>query len=492
MDNVITLQFIDELKIEGINYKGYGVIPKFVMLDSDLTIEAKGIYAYFCSYAGAGNTAFPSRDRILLDLPLGKDSYYKHFNVLTLQGYISVTQSHSGGGRGNGFSKNIYTLIANPKKFIDKPEDAKNNQAYVRIRFGGLSAAGFGFIPKAIMLDPRLDLKAKAIYAYFCSFAGSGNAAFPKISNILFHLGITEKTYYKYFRELQAGNYITPVQRYIDGRLSVNDYYLNNNPDVSITPSRAIISDITQSGKIPDTQDADEIQSGKKQYTQKQYTQKQYSKIQYTQNQDTNINNIKTNNTNINNDKINQSNNQQDEATPNSLPESALMDRVIDTEYKEIIKDELLREETLPYRYLSDEIKLTTAIHIMTMWDTGNDDSHYQGNDSSLQRSAFTLFNEALIEMLTEQQEPMKLKGVLVSYTKVYDRLKSYIKIIDSPYEGRAPSIFELQENAIGDFIAACGNTEIKNYLQYMKAVIWNALQVGSIAIDAAIKRDFG
>jgi hypothetical protein len=56
-DNVIKLDFIDELRIEGIKYKGYGVLPKYVMIDPDLTIEAKGIYAYFCSYAGSGNTA---------------------------------------------------------------------------------------------------------------------------------------------------------------------------------------------------------------------------------------------------------------------------------------------------------------------------------------------------------------------------------------------------------------------------------------------------
>ena len=55
------LSFEDQLLVEGINCMGYGIIPKYVMLDPDLTIEAKAIYAYFCSFAGSGNTAFPSR-----------------------------------------------------------------------------------------------------------------------------------------------------------------------------------------------------------------------------------------------------------------------------------------------------------------------------------------------------------------------------------------------------------------------------------------------
>ena len=47
-------EFTDILRVEGINCKGYGIIPKAVMLDQRLTIQAKAIYAYFRSFAGAG------------------------------------------------------------------------------------------------------------------------------------------------------------------------------------------------------------------------------------------------------------------------------------------------------------------------------------------------------------------------------------------------------------------------------------------------------
>lgn len=96
----------DVLQVEGINSKGFGTIPKLVMQDRRLTIQAKAIYAYFCSYAGAGRTAFPSRSKILYDLDIGKKAYYRHFNLLKKHGYIKCHQERSNGR----FIKNIYVL----------------------------------------------------------------------------------------------------------------------------------------------------------------------------------------------------------------------------------------------------------------------------------------------------------------------------------------------------------------------------------------------
>lgn len=69
---------------------------------------------------------------------------------------------------------------------------------------------------------------------YFCNFAGSGNSAFPKLDNILYHLQISKNTYYKYYNQLVKANYIEVEQKQINGRLGVNDYYLNENPDEEI------------------------------------------------------------------------------------------------------------------------------------------------------------------------------------------------------------------------------------------------------------------
>ncbi|WP_300854658.1 helix-turn-helix domain-containing protein [uncultured Clostridium sp.] len=114
--------FKDLIEIEGINAKGYGSIAKLVMLDQRLTIEAKAIYSYFCSYAGGGSSAFPSVSKILFDLKISKTRYYKHFKLLTDFGYISVKQIK----KENKFSNNVYTLHLNPK---EKKLESQNEES---------------------------------------------------------------------------------------------------------------------------------------------------------------------------------------------------------------------------------------------------------------------------------------------------------------------------------------------------------------------------
>jgi len=98
----------DILQVQGINEKGFGIIPKLVMQDKRLTPQAKAIYAYFCSYAGAGRTAFPSRKKIISDLSMSINTYYAHFKLLKKHGYIKTEQEKE---RGGVFQRNIYTLM---------------------------------------------------------------------------------------------------------------------------------------------------------------------------------------------------------------------------------------------------------------------------------------------------------------------------------------------------------------------------------------------
>ena len=96
----------DQLKLVGVMEKGYGIIPKLVMKDKDLSVEAKAIYAYFCSYAGAGNTAFPSVELICSDLSISDKRFRKHRDLLVRKGYLLVEQQRTSGD----FSRNVYTL----------------------------------------------------------------------------------------------------------------------------------------------------------------------------------------------------------------------------------------------------------------------------------------------------------------------------------------------------------------------------------------------
>lgn len=100
----------DKIKLEGVLSKGYGIIPKLVMIDADLTIEAKAIYAYLASYAGNGESAFPSVKKMCYDLQINEKRFSRHKKALLDKGYIEVTQERKGGS----FASNIYTI----KQFV--------------------------------------------------------------------------------------------------------------------------------------------------------------------------------------------------------------------------------------------------------------------------------------------------------------------------------------------------------------------------------------
>src|SRR5665648_1119744 len=97
----------DVLKAFSINSKGYGMFPKMVSQDQRLTIEAKGIYAYFCSCSGSDNSEFPIVSAILSDLVMGEERYRNHLKLLIKNGYISIEKLRN--EKGN-FTHNTYIL----------------------------------------------------------------------------------------------------------------------------------------------------------------------------------------------------------------------------------------------------------------------------------------------------------------------------------------------------------------------------------------------
>lgn len=94
---------------------------------------------------------------------------------------------------------------------------------------GDIKQKGFGIIPKLVMQDKRLSIEAKAIYAYMASYAGAGDTAFPGVELMKDHLGVSEKRFYKYRKELVDLGYITVIRtRNEDGnRRGRNIYTLN-------------------------------------------------------------------------------------------------------------------------------------------------------------------------------------------------------------------------------------------------------------------------
>ncbi|MDB2033686.1 hypothetical protein PMZ84_20975, partial [[Clostridium] symbiosum] len=243
----------DLLKFEGIECKGFGVLPKFVMRDQDLGIGAKGLYAYYCSLAGSEIVAFPKRETIIKQLKINKETFYNYQSELIKEGYITVNQVRE---KYQLFGSNVYTLVQNPKKLRMGPEP-KMKDGYETAYYAGLKSYGYGIIPRIVMQDPRLDIKAKAIYAYYVVYTGAGRMSYLRRELILQHLGISKNTYGKYMQQLVILDYMAIQQRTDQrGRFASNTYILRNNPGLQVR-SETEIEDMDKSlipcPKKPDT-----------------------------------------------------------------------------------------------------------------------------------------------------------------------------------------------------------------------------------------------
>lgn len=115
-----------------VNGQGYGTIPKAVMQSQEISITAKAVYAYFCSFTGAGDSCFPSQSKICTDLRISKDSLSKYLRELKSFGLIKVVQEKESGR----FSRNVYTLsdtklpcpkITDTENSVSENLDTKNN-----------------------------------------------------------------------------------------------------------------------------------------------------------------------------------------------------------------------------------------------------------------------------------------------------------------------------------------------------------------------------
>ena len=446
--------FKDILRVEGVNFKGFGIIPKLIMFDKALSLEAKSIYAYFASYAGNGTTSFPGRSIILKQLKMSKDAYYRHYNQLISQGYIKIQQNKSKDG---SFTNNIYTLVSNPPN-VEMVKSKFNINKEI-IKFTGIKSLGYGMIPKSVMIDQRLSVKAKGIYAYFASHTGSGVSSFPKVQNIIFHLNITENTYYTHYKQLINLNYITRDQRHLGGRLSVNDYFLVDNPQELIieeglfldkiqTPKKQDTDEVVENthslphpeneDTVDKAEDANGIQTPKIQDTVKQDMEKQY-----TVKQDTNSNSININNHN----KI----------IPSFKDEKEGKNDIEKT-FEEIEKD--LAENGIPYYYCKDKKLVEKTIKHITQYD------HLKLNyRSQPQEEIYEMSLRCLIDMVTTK-DYTTYKGSKLNYSKVLDMVNELIN---------PENIFSLTyifESFVEKYIEISGEYEIKSYEKHMKSCL--------------------
>lgn len=105
------------LVFDNIFSRGYGFSPQVLTRLPQLSIEAKGLYSYFSSFAGQGGVAFPSTQTILKETNISKNRFYKYRDELEAWGFITVEVENTRHGR-----RTVYHLPVEPRP-TDKVHD---------------------------------------------------------------------------------------------------------------------------------------------------------------------------------------------------------------------------------------------------------------------------------------------------------------------------------------------------------------------------------
>ncbi len=84
----------------------WGPVYQEIMRNTSLSVEAKAIYAYLSSIAGADGSCYPSIETMQTELNIGKNRLTKHMSQLTSSGIIEKIREKNG----NIYGRNRYML----------------------------------------------------------------------------------------------------------------------------------------------------------------------------------------------------------------------------------------------------------------------------------------------------------------------------------------------------------------------------------------------
>ena len=94
---------------------GYGIVSQLPMKDRELSIQAKGVYAYLVSCAGNDKQTYPTKDKMCYDLDIRKvDTLTKYIKQIQARGYIKIVKTK----KGTLHYRNVY-LIATDTRTIE-------------------------------------------------------------------------------------------------------------------------------------------------------------------------------------------------------------------------------------------------------------------------------------------------------------------------------------------------------------------------------------
>ena len=546
--DAIHSELAELLRVEGVNARGFGIIPKLLVLDTRLTAEAKAIYALIATYAGGGNTEFPSVQKLCADLGISRNTYYKHYRLLVEYGYITATQPHypDAAEGEKAYSRNIYTLSNSPSLPDELMDDAGIQKSGKTMN--GVLSAGYGFIPKLVMLDSELCIKAKALYAFLCAYAGSGCVAFPTKRAILYRLQISKPTYLTAMRELETRDYVLREQRIerCRGGMGPNNFTLNTNPDIN-NPKKKAQGKAEQASKMPNAKDPQlgknrdtpTTQMGQKFGTPTSQMGKNFgipnslppkneemasqqglrdldgsiiekpssdgsnldgsnfrgSNFRGSKNWYTRSNNIGSNNI-LKYQSINSARARAREVT--DVNENNLAFALSDAEAESVVAEALMAEGVIPDEFFFNDTLRTMAVRLITQYDVKSRKYWWtttRGADGEFAHSCYMLFVEALTEMSAPQAKFYYAGAgakVLVTGEKVCRKINDYLRTSSEEGDMSLPELDDaVQTTAMDNYMTVATNMEIKNPMAYMKSCIWTALQVGDVGLHSDLARYF-
>ncbi|GHP14303.1 hypothetical protein YK48G_17280 [Lentilactobacillus fungorum] len=177
---------------------GYGYVVAS-MMRSALPRKAKLLYCFLTVFADSTTwEAHPKVNFICYSLGMTAQTFRKYRDAL--HDFVIVSKSKDG--------RNSYFLKVNEANVSNKEIQTK----------------GYGYLPKAIMLDPELDGNSKLIYAFLAAYAGQSGITYPSVGLVASSLGMNHNTYYKYQRPLVKRGLIKITRRF-DGRKNQNNIY---------------------------------------------------------------------------------------------------------------------------------------------------------------------------------------------------------------------------------------------------------------------------
>lgn len=110
---------------------------------------------------------------------------------------------------------------------------------------------GYGIVYQEIMRNKSITPEAKAIYAYLCSFAGSGNTCYPGVELMRSELGMGADRFYKHMRQLVDAGVVIKDQERQGNRWGKTIYRISHHPDFQLSQNENTENESTH---IPDTQ----------------------------------------------------------------------------------------------------------------------------------------------------------------------------------------------------------------------------------------------